>query len=86
MNVPQFQQALCRTFQCSGTAGCIQLGPFAGVLDPGSLLLHRLPQGPNVALAKASGPLSLDQLQEESVLLKQGLGEDLKQKLASVTI
>lgn len=45
----------------------------SGFLAPGSFLLHRLPQGLDVALAKACGPLPLNQLQEEVSSAKRDL-------------
>lgn len=62
LGVSQFSQALCWIPQTSRTGGYTQLWLFSGFLAPGSLLLHRLPQGPDVALAKACGPLPLNQL------------------------
>lgn len=41
--------------------------------------LHRPPQCLDVPLTKTSSPLSLDQLQEESVLCEDGLGEHLEE-------
>ena len=43
------------------------------------VLLHRSPEGPDVARSKASGSLPMDQLKEEGVPLKDGPGEDLHQ-------
>lgn len=48
--------------------------------------LHRPPQGPDVPLAKARRSPSLNQLQEEGVLCKDGLGEHLQKVSGNIFI
>ena len=76
------QPQLKNVLQCLSLSGVSSLRGFLSWRIPPLVLhvgLHRPPQSPDVSLAKARCPSSLDQLEEEGVLCEDGLGEHLEE-------